>query len=186
MFWLLTALYIVSCVPRAEAQRYKSTCSFAGLKGPLPRTEVRGFHREAHPRPDLKKTPQSAQPRECASTAAKTHRRRRCGSKFVAQQDPHPSQNLPFPGKRPGVTAAAFRYPSFQLPKNLPQAVGPWGHSFYVLSVTYRKRKFKMVLSKCCQKFHSRHSRRRALAKGGPGSGALKCPQGLKPNLCEP
>src|SRR5258708_16211544 len=95
----------MSCVPRAEAQKYKSTCSFAGLKGPLPRTEVRGFHREAHPRPDLKKTPQSAQPRECASTAAKTHRKRRCGSKFVAQQDPNPPQNLPVPGKRPGSGA---------------------------------------------------------------------------------
>src|SRR5258708_10108936 len=56
------------------------------------------------------------------------------------------------------MNAAAFRYASFQCfsfsvaKEPLPQAGGPWGHSFHVLSVTYRKRKFKMVLSKCCQK----------------------------------
>jgi len=70
------------------------------------------------------------------------------------------------------VTAAAFRYPSFQLSKNRSRKPEVrWGHSFYVLSVTYRNRKFKMVLSKCCQKFHSRHSQRSALAKGGPKPG---------------
>src|SRR5258708_22517329 len=103
-------------------------------------------------KPDLKKAPQSAQPREGASTAAKTHRRRRCGSKFVAQQDPKPSA-----GKRPGSGAHerhCLSLPVVSVVKEpLPHAGGPWGHSFYVLSVTYRKRKFKMVLSKCCQKF---------------------------------
>ena len=64
---------------------------------------------------------------------------------------------MPFPGyvrAAARVTAAAFRYPSFQLSKNRSRKPEVrWGHSFYVLSVTYRNRKFKMVLSKCCQKF---------------------------------
>src|SRR5260221_1300375 len=55
------------------------------------------------------------------------------------------------------VNAAAFRYPSVSVFKEpLPQAGGPWGHGLYVLSVTYRTRKFKMVLSTCCQKPCSR------------------------------
>ena len=53
-------------------------------------------------------------------------------------------------------TPLPFGTPSFQLPKNRSfQAIGPWGHSLYVLSVTCRMQKYKMVLSKCCQNCHS-------------------------------
>src|SRR6267142_7045823 len=95
--------------------------------------------------------------------SGETHRRGRCGPKFVAQQDPSPPLICRSRGKRPGSGAQGrhcLSLPVVSVVKEpLPQAGGPWGHSFYVLSVTYRKRKFKMVLSKCCQKNGKKTSR---------------------------
>ena len=81
-------------------------------------------------------------------------------------------KTCPFPGKRPGSGARDRRCLSLPVvsvvKEPLPQAGGPWGHSIYVLSVTYKKRKFKMVLSKCCQKSFAAQcfGKRRARERG--------------------